>query len=62
MNDELLDAEYLYYSYMADAKQAIEMFGFGDFLVELYATGKQARSLTIPELEAMQVLTDNYEA
>ncbi len=49
-----------YYYTLTDAHELIQAIGLREFLVALYRE-KQARLLTIPELEAMQVLHDNWE-
>ena len=48
-----------YYT-LTDAHELIQAIGLKEFLVALYRE-KQARLLTIPEQEAMQVLHDNWE-
>tara|TARA_R110000787_G_scaffold2444_5_gene9726 strand:- start:2923 stop:3138 length:216 start_codon:yes stop_codon:yes gene_type:complete len=48
-----------YYT-MNDAYELIQAIGLRDFLTALYRE-KQVRLLTIEELEAMQVLHDNWE-
>ena len=62
MNEEF-DKEYLEYTYITDAKEASEFMGFGDYLSLVYTTtGNSKRLLTIAEIEAIQCLTDHYEA
>ena len=48
-----------YYT-LTDAHELIQAIGLREFLTALYRE-KQARLLTIPEQEAMQVLHDNWE-
>lgn len=63
--DSLMDYEgvsaemYGYYSLM-DARELIEMVGFRNFLEALYQEHK-GRALTIEEIEAMEVLHNNWE-
>ena len=48
-----------YYT-LTDAHELIQAIGLREFLTALYRE-KQARQLTIDEIEAMQVLHDNWE-
>lgn len=54
------EEEAFFYHTLMDAKELIELVGIKGFLESLYAEEK-GRALTIEEMEAMQVLHDNWE-
>ena len=58
MNNEETEA-FMYYT-VNDALDVIKSLGLNNFLMFLFEQSKQ-RALTIEELEAMQVLHDNWE-
>ncbi|MFB0911662.1 MAG: hypothetical protein QMA97_00440 [Glaciecola sp.] len=57
MNNEETEA-FMYYT-VNDALDVIKSLGLNNFLMFLFEQSKQ-RALTIEELEAMQVLHDNW--
>ena len=54
------EAEAFMYYTVNDAKDVIDHLGLNNFLELLFKEAKQ-RSLTIEEMEAMQVLHDSWE-